>query len=162
MKPDDHAAQPAPVQLSSGSFAGAVHIFPVRIYFEDTDAGGIVYYANYLKYAERARTEMMRMLGLVHGEVMRNDGWGFTVRDCRAEYLAPAMHDDVIELHSRVTAVTGATITLDQTVRRSGVDLARLQVRLAGRRADGRPARLPPQLRAKLAALAGATGHRTA
>lgn len=159
MTPDRQTAPDVP---TSGRFAGDVHIFPVRIYFEDTDAGGIVYYANYLKFAERARTEMMRLLGLDHGAVMKNEGWGFTVRDCRAEYLAPAMLDDVIEVHSRVTGVTGATISLDQIARRMGADLARLHIRLAGRRVDGRPARLSPQLRAKLAALADASGQSTA
>jgi len=153
----------APVAApGSGTIVGHVHVFPVRIYFEDTDAGGIVYYANYLKFAERARTELMRLMGLVHGAVMRDEGWGFTVRDCTASYLAPAELDDVVEVQSRVTGVTGATISLEQTVRRSGVDLARLTVRLAGRRASGRPARLPPQLRARLIAFAGTPGGTSA
>ncbi|MFO1188565.1 MAG: YbgC/FadM family acyl-CoA thioesterase [Alphaproteobacteria bacterium] len=147
---------------SSGAIVGHVHIFAVRIYFEDTDAGGIVYYANYLKFAERARTEMMRIMGLVHSEVMTNEGWGFTVRDCTVAYLAPARLDDVIEVHSRVIGVTGATISLGQTVCRNGTDLARITVRLAGRRVGGRPARLPPQLRAKLMILATASADQTA
>lgn len=150
------------VAPGSGIFVGNIHVFPVRIYFEDTDAGGIVYYANYLKFAERARTEMMRLLGLVHSTVMRTEGCGFTVRDCAAEYLAAAVLDDAIEMRSRVTAVTGATITLEQIACRSGTDLARMCVRLAGRRTDGRPARLPPQLRARLAILAQASSTRKA
>jgi len=141
---------PAP---ASGGFIGAVHVFPVRVYFEDTDAGGIVYYANYLKFAERARTEMMRLLGFSHTAFIGAEGWAFTVRDCDVAYLAAAMLDDVIEIHTRIRAVGGATIALEQTASRSGLALARLRLRLAGRRADGRPARLPPQLREKLATL---------
>ena len=77
--------------LPSGTVQGDVHHFPLRVYYEDTDAAGIVYYANYLKFAERARTEMLRLLGFEHGEMRRDSGRAFAVRHCSADYLAPAL-----------------------------------------------------------------------
>ena len=90
---------------SSGTFDGTTHVFPLRVYYEDTDAAGIVYYANYLKFAERARTELMRLLGAEHRTMMAEDGIGFAVRAVAAEYLQPARLDDAIAVHTRVERV---------------------------------------------------------
>lgn len=142
-----------------------VHVYPVRVYYEDTDAGGIVYHANYLKFAERARTEMLRLHGREQHEMRAAEGIGFAVRQCLADYFRPAFLDDVLEVHTTVADVAGASIRLRQDVRRAnkgsvekgsggkGNDedlLATLRLRLAVMRADGRPTRLPDDIRAAL------------
>ena len=77
--------------------------FPIRIYYEDTDAGGIVYYANYLRYAERARTEYLRHLGINQQEMLKSQGMGFVVRDCHISYKSPAKLDDALNITCKVT-----------------------------------------------------------
>lgn len=129
---------------------GAAHRFPVRVYFEDTDAGGVVYYANYLKFAERARTEMMRALGMPHAEMMAQRGLSLVVSRCEADYIGSARLDDLLEVESRITGFGGATVEAEQTIRRDGRDLVRIRVRLACVNRAGRPARLPNDLRTLL------------
>lgn len=123
------------------------HLFAVRVYYEDTDAGGVVYHANYLRFAERARTEMMRAAGLDHRTLLEESGVIIAVRRCEADYLAPAMLDDALEIESRVLGVRGATFEIEQVVRRDGRDLARLLVMLVCLTRDGRATRLPQRLR---------------
>lgn len=137
----------------SGSFRGDTHILPMRVYYEDTDAGGVVYHANYLRFAERARTEMMRALGTEHAVMLAESGVGFTVRRCEADFILPARLDDTLEVSSRITHVGGASLRVQQIVRREGGDLARLELRLACLDRNGRPVRLPDQVRAALATL---------
>jgi acyl-CoA thioester hydrolase len=136
------------------------HVFPLRVYYEDTDAAGIVYYANYLKFTERARTELLRALGSEQPALMAEAGVGFAVRRCEVDYLKPARLDDAIEVHTRLLAAGGASMEALQIVRRphrDGIDdLARVRVRIACVDRAGRPARLPPGLRRRLAALSGA------
>ena len=81
----------------SGMVADGVHVFPVRVYYEDTDAGGIVYYANYLKFAERARTELLRIAGITHSDLMAESGVAFAVRHCAADFIKPARLDDPLD-----------------------------------------------------------------
>ena len=133
-----------------GAFDGAEHVFSVRVYYEDTDAAGIVYYANYLKFAERARTEMMRALGIEHSGLMAAAGVVFAVRRCSADYLAPARLDDRLEVVTRITDVRGASLGLEQTIRRDAADLVRMHLKLACMTVAGRPARIPGTLRAEL------------
>ncbi len=135
----------------SGVLQGAEHIYRLRVYFEDTDAAGVVYYANYLRMAERARTEMMRLLGADHAGMVRDDGLVLAVRDCAIAYLAPARLDDVLEIRSRLVEIGGASLRARQTVHRDGDTLARIDLRLACVTAIGRPARLPSRLRSALA-----------
>lgn len=130
------------------------HVFPVRVYFEDTDAGGIVYHANYLKFAERARTEMLRLLGHDQFDLLAQQDIGFTVRRCEVDYLAPARLDDALEVRTRLVDVRGASLRLAQTVYRGGTALARLTLRIACMHRSGRPARLPDPIRSALETLA--------
>jgi acyl-CoA thioester hydrolase len=123
----------------------------LRVYYEDTDAAGIVYYANYLKFAERARTEMLRLLGFTQEAMRRATGHVFAVRRCSADYLAPARLDDELVVESLLTALGGASLEIDQRITCGGQDLVRLALRLACLDANGRPSRLPPPLRAALA-----------
>ena len=134
---------------ASGTIEGAVHRLALRVYYEDTDAAGMVYYANYLKYAERARTEMIRLLGVADGG--RENGAAFAVRHCSIDYLRPARLDDEIDVYTRVVALGGASAELEQVVRRGGEDLVRLTVRLAFVTPEGKPSRLPGGFRTALA-----------
>ncbi len=127
-----------------------VHCWPIRVYYEDTDAGGIVYYANYLKFAERARTEMMRELGTSHSEMTRTEGLSFAVARCEVDYLKSARLDDLLEVRTRIVEVGGATLDALQVIRRSEDEVARLKVRLACLNRDGRAKRIPASLRAAL------------
>lgn len=136
----------------------ATHVFPVRVYYEDTDALGIVYYANYFKFAERARTEMLRELGFPRSG---SDGTvSFTVRRCAADYIKPAHLDDALEVHTKILSVGGASVSADQTVKREGDDIARLEVRLACLGAEGRAARMPAALRQALSKFSERKGQR--
>jgi acyl-CoA thioester hydrolase len=139
---------------SAGAFEGGVHVFPVRVYYEDTDAGGIVYYANYLKFAERARTEMMHLLDAGYREIIRDKGLAFAVRRCEVDFLAPARLDDVLEVRTRLLAERGASLSAEQTISREGRDIARLHVRLACINSAGKPARIPAGLRSRIRTLA--------
>ncbi len=134
-------------------FQNGVHVYPLRVYYEDTDAGGVVYYANYLKFAERARTEMLRDLGIDQGELMENEGVAFAVRHCAMDFLAPARLDDVLEVRTRVLQSSAATVEADQVVRRKASDLVRLKARLACVNRAGRPVRLPRRVLAALQSL---------
>ena len=127
-----------------------VHRFPIRVYYEDTDAAGIVYYANYLKFAERARTEMMRESGSDHQALARDFDAVFAVSRCEIEYLKPALLDDLLTVETRVLDVGAAVIRLDQQVRRGEDLLARLRLRIACVSRQGRPVRLPDAMRAAL------------
>ena len=126
------------------------HIFPLRVYYEDTDAGGIVYYANYLRFAERARTEYLRSVGADHQTLLAEDGIAFTVRQCSVDYMSPAFLDDPLEVHTRFLEVRGASLRAEQVVKRKTDELGSLNVRLACVGDDGRPRRMPTALRSAL------------
>ena len=120
---------------------------PIRVYIEDTDAGGIVYYVNYLKYFERARTELIRSLGVDKTAVME-DGSVFVVTSAAIDYLAPARLDDQLEAVAEVVNSGAATIEFRQSVVRSGIELASGQVRVAlTDGTSGKPKRMPKVLR---------------
>ena len=132
------------------------HRYPVRVYYEDTDAGGIVYHANYLRFAERGRTEALRDLGVPHAEMSALHGLFFMVRRIKVDYLAPARLDDSLVIETSTLAVGGATVDLRQDVVRNGdeVLLARLELQLVcGRITDQRPARIPPRWREAMLSL---------
>jgi acyl-CoA thioester hydrolase len=133
-----------------GALQGDVHRFPVRVYYEDTDAAGIVYYANYLKFIERARTQMMRLYGVEHEKARQSGGTAFIVRRCEIEYIVPARLDDEIVVETRLKELGGATIHLNQDVLRDGTLLVRATVVVACVNAQGRAVRLPAELRSSL------------
>ena len=131
---------------TSGRIEGRMHRLPLRVYFADTDAAGLVYHSTFLDFAERGRTEMLRLLGFDHVQ-LRQDGLVFVVRHCDIDYLRPAKLDDLLEVRSHLTELGGSTLSLKQTIWRDGQDLVRLAIRLVCVRADGRPTRVPPQVR---------------
>jgi acyl-CoA thioester hydrolase len=140
--PDD---LPAEARGLSGRLEDGVHRLWLRIYYEDTDAAGIVYYANYLRYAERARTEMLRLVGVGQRRLMEEKGLAFAVAGAELDYKSPARLDDVIEVRSHCTRFTRVQLTIDQQMvhaleRR---EIARARVRVACLDANTRPARIP-------------------
>jgi acyl-CoA thioester hydrolase len=131
--------------------SGMTHSMAIRVYYEDTDGAGIVYYANYLKFAERGRTEMMRTLGFAHSRIQAETGIVFTVRRLAADYREPARLDDALSVDTRIVEIGGATVLLDQQIRCDGKVLVALDVLVACVGRDGRPRRVPAGLRAALA-----------
>jgi acyl-CoA thioester hydrolase len=127
------------------------HTHPIRVYYEDTDLAGIVYYANYLRFIERARTEWVRSLG-VDQVALRAQGIVFAVARVEADYLAPARFDDVLEVRTDMQAISGVRITLAQDVWRGDQRLFASVVVLVALTDRGTPARLPQALRSRLAA----------
>lgn len=109
----------------------SAHTFPIRVYYEDTDAAGIVYYANYLKFAERARTEALRLGGVDQSELLRDTGIGFVVRKCTADFLKPAMLDDLLTIETRLTDIGKVSVHMQQIIRRGEEKLVALEVKLA-------------------------------
>lgn len=126
------------------------HQFDIRVYYEDTDLAGIVYYANYLKFIERARTEFVRGLGIDQGVLKREQGIVFAVRRVAADYIAPAVFDDILTVETSVIKLTGARIELAQDVRRSGDLLFTSKITLVALLDSGYPARIPADIRLKL------------
>jgi acyl-CoA thioester hydrolase len=125
------------------------HTFPVRVYYEDTDFSGNVYHAAYLKFFERGRTEMLRQVGVHHSELARQ-GLAFAVRSMRIGFETAAHIDDLLEVATRVLAVSGARLTLEQTILRDGAVVTRAEVVVVAIKTTGGPARLPQSLRALL------------
>ncbi|AWK85526.1 tol-pal system-associated acyl-CoA thioesterase [Azospirillum thermophilum] len=142
-----------PLQLSGWFADDGTHRFPLRVYYEDTDAGGIVYHANYLRFVERARSEMLRLLGLTHGGLAGASGVSFAVRRLTIDFVAPARLEDTLEVETRITDTGGASFAVAQTVRRDGRDLARADLQLVMINQAGRPARLPAPVREAIDAL---------
>ena len=130
---------------------------PIRVYIEDTDAGGIVYYVNYLKYLERARTELMRTFGLERAAVS-DAGWNFVVSDVSLSYQEPARLDDQLHATAVISAVGGARINFHQKVRRADAVLVAGDIQIACvDRGTGRPTRLDAALRKQVEATLAAT-----
>lgn len=128
-----------------------VFALPVRVYYEDTDAGGVVYYANYLKFMERARTEWLRTLGFEQDQLARREGVVFAVRSAQLDFLKPARFNDLLDVSVAVTARGGASVTFGQSVRRAGVALCEGTVRVACLSADSfTPHAWPAALAARL------------
>lgn len=123
----------------------------VRVYYEDTDAGGVVYYANYLRFMERARTEWLRAHGTTTVELGRTAEVLFAVRRCRVDFVRPALLDDELQVGAQVRSWRRAGLTFFQEVRRDGLVLCTAEVELACVDArQFRPCALPPALSSKL------------
>ena len=119
------------------------HSLPVRVYYEDTDLAGIVYYANYLKFIERGRSEWIASLGIDQMELRAREGVVFAVRRVEADYLRPARFGDDLVVETRISAVGGARIVLDQAVLRGGERIFQAEVTLVCLSEDGHANRLP-------------------
>ena len=128
-------------------------VIPVRVYYEDTDTAGVVYYANYLRYLERGRTEWMRTLGVEQLRLAEETGIVFAVRSLNIEYLKPARLDDQLAVLTELTLAGRAQVTLKQWIERGGETLVEATVRVACLDAKKmKPAALPADLRRKMGA----------
>ena len=126
-----------------GGFVGSEHRFALTVFFEDTDTAGIVYHANYLRFFERARSDMIRAVGVDQNEVLRQGGSAYYVADCRIRYLKPARLGDDIQVISTVEAVRGVSVVIHQRVMRGKEQLTDARVTAAFLDANGRPQRQP-------------------
>ena len=149
-KPDTGAGLPAPV---SGVIAAGVHRFPVRVYFEDTDFSGVVYHANYLRYMERARSDLLRVLGIDQRSAFEAQLGVYAVADLQIRYVAPARLDDDLLVETVCLAIGGATVTMGQRVLRGDALLIDATVRAAFLTPAGRPRRQPPEWLDRFAAM---------
>ena len=129
-----------------------VHRLGLRVYYEDTDLAGIVYYANYLRFIERGRSEWVRALGVDQMRLRDEAGLVFAVRRLEADYLKPARHDDWLEVTTVLDSIGRARMVLDQAVVREGVVLFAARVTLVAMTLAGAVGRVSAELRAQLAA----------
>jgi len=135
------------------------HRFPFRVYYEDTDFGGVVYYSNYLKFAERGRTEMLREIGFKHQVMKDKLGVGFVVRTCNADYQKPAHLDDLLEVETKIIEVSGASIQMRQTITRDNETLVVMDVKLACMSSEGAAVRIPKEVQTRMAKLIISNGE---
>lgn len=127
-----------------------MHRFDVHVYYEDTDLAGIVYYANYLRYIERARTEWVRDMGVDQRRLKQDEGIVFAVRRLEADYLQPAHFDDDLQVQTSVMSMSGARIVLQQDVLRGEAVLFSSEVTLVALSDEGKPVRMPAVIRRSL------------
>jgi acyl-CoA thioester hydrolase len=130
----------------NGTFRGGAHHMAMRVYYEDTDTAGIVYYANYLRFIERARTEVLRLCGISQHALMSAkpaDRVSFAVTRCEIDYVMPARLDDVIDVKTTVSKMAGASIHMVQEIFRDDQLLIKSLVKVACLNDKGMPTRLP-------------------
>ena len=134
---------PSEDQPVEGRFDGREHRFPVRVYFEDTDLSGVVYHANYLRYMERARSDMLRLAGIDQRSFQEAGEGAYAVSSLAIRYRRPARLDDALVVVSRVIGVGAATATIQQRVMRGDETLTEALVTAAFLTREGRPRRQP-------------------
>ena len=133
---------------AQGHFRGKTHILPVRIYYEDTDLSGVVYHANYLRYMERGRSEFFRSAGIVRLAMLEaEEPTAWTLRRVSLDYLRPARVDDLLEVHTMCTALSGARMEADQKIYSGGNLLTRGTVEACIITLSGKPRRIPEVIR---------------
>jgi len=136
---------------TGGWFDGRIHVFPVRVYYEDTDFSGLVYHANYLRFMERGRSEFLRISGAGHRTILSAEKplvWA--VRRMAIDFVRPARMEDALAVRTRVVELAGARMRLDQRVVKETTLLLQADVEVCIITLDGRPRRVPDPLRKKL------------
>ena len=126
-----------------GRFDGVEHLFPARVYFEDTDLSGVVYHANYLRFMERARSAMLRLVGIDQRAAFEAGEGAYAIADLHIRYVAPARLDDDLLVATRLQRVRAASVVIHQRVSRGGETLTTAEVTAALVAPDGRPRRQP-------------------
>ena len=149
----DEAKPPAP---PSGIFQGPLHLFPVRVYYEDTDVSGMVYHANYLRWFERARSDVLRLLGIEQRAAYEEGLGNYTVAEMTIRYFAPARLDDAVTIATTALELGAASVRLRQRAMRDDDLLAEAVVRVGFIAPDGRPRRQPAAWRAAFESLRSA------
>ena len=131
-----------------GRFDGALHLFPVRVYYEDTDVSGLVYHANYLRWFERARSDLLCLLGIEQRAAIETGEGHYAVADLSIRYLAPARLDDAVTIATTAQELGAASVRLRQRALKGDDLLAEAAVRVGFIAPDGRPRRQPAAWRA--------------
>ena len=139
----------APAKRSTTIPPGAVWRLDLRVYYEDTDFSGFVYHASYLRFLERARTEWLRAIGFEQGELKQADAVAFAVRRIEIDYIRPAKMDDSLSVETRMRRLGGASIDFEQTIMRGVEQLVAAFVAVAMLK-DGRPSRIPLQMKKRI------------
>ena len=134
----------------TGRFDGKTFLWPVRIYYEDTDLSGVVYHANYLRYMERARTEFFRAIGLSAAYLDDADPAAWALRKVAVEYLRPAKFNDLLDVRTTVVGLSGVRLEADQTIWRGSEQLTQGAVQACIISLSGKPKRIPPAIRDKI------------
>lgn len=129
------------------------HEMDIRVYYEDTDAGGIVYYANYFKFCERGRTELLRAAGFENKPLMDREGFIFVVRKLDADYLSPAFLDDVLTMKTSLCTMNNASFVMKQSLLKHDRLIFEANVTLVCVSKNGKPTRVPDYLRQALGAI---------
>ena len=124
--------------------------FTVKVYYEDTDAGGVVYYANYLKFLERARSEAIYTLGYTNLDLLRRHGLLLIVKSCNIDYKKPAKFEDILDVISEVTSFTRTSFLMKQTIFRNNELISEADIHLAAVDKNGKLLKIPDELRQKL------------
>ncbi len=140
---------------ATGVMDGPIHLYPLRVYYEETDAGRMVYHANYFKFAERARTEMMRLNGLNHVEMIETYGLVFAVHSADVKYISQSKLEDELIVRTHLDRLGGASMVMHQQINRmdeSGIGdaVADLKIKLVVVNEEGKPQRLSSDLKATL------------
>ena len=134
-----------------GRFEGKVHVLPIRIYYEDTDLSSVVYHANYLRFMERGRSEFFRAAGIVRlAQLEAPEPTAWALRKVELEYIRPARVDDLVEVHTKATSLSGARLAAEQAITCRGTVLTRGFVEACIMTLTGKPRRIPPEIRDKL------------
>lgn len=135
-----------------GVLDGARHLYAVRVYYEDTDLSGITYHANYLRWFERARSDLLRLLGIDQRAAIETGEGAYALSEVNLKYLAPARLDDDVVIETRCTELGAASCRMHQIARRAGTILCEAHLRVGFITLDGRPRRQPAEWRAAFAA----------
>lgn len=131
----------------SGTFDGACHYYAVRVYYEDTDLSGVVYHANYLRWFERARSDVLRLLGIDQRAAIETGEGAYAVADLHLAYKRPARLDDDVMIATRCAAIGAASVTMVQVAKRAGEVLAEVSLRIGFVAPNGKPRRQPVEWR---------------
>ena len=136
----------------TGFTADGTHVLRARVYYEDTDAGGVVYHANYLRFAERGRTEYLRDIGVFQSELADAEGVYFVVRRSEIDFRLPARLDDALEIRTVIAGIKGASFLVEQTIAKAETDeyLVKVDSTIACLDRKGRPVRAPKSVKSKL------------
>jgi len=135
-----------------GWFEGRTHLYPVHVFYEDTDFSGLVYHANYLRYFERGRSSFLNLIGVTHADLWTKNELAFTIRKFEIEYNKPAQIDNQLMIKTTYDRITGARLFISQSCFRNDVLIASAKCEAACISKSGRPVRVPNDVRSKLVA----------
>jgi len=134
-----------------GQIEGKIYVFPLRVYYEDTDFSGFVYHASYLRFMERGRSEFLRVCGIGHQELLQfAEPLFWTVRSIGIKFIRPARIEDALNVRTSVTGLTGARMLLEQWISRDQEEMTRAEVEVCLISAAGRPRRIPDAIRQRM------------